>query len=914
MAGTLTRRLACWKAGLALGALSVCLSCAQATDIIQTIAGGGSLEGYKPDQANLLLGGSQGLAVNALGEVLVSDSGHHQVLKINPTTGLITVVAGNGTACYFGDGLPAYSAGLQNPGALLLDAQGNLYIADRGNFVIRKVDALSGLISTVAGNGLSTGQVVGPNPQGDGGQATLATFGALGGMALDSHGHIIVADSGNACVRLFTLGGTISTIAGMPGKSGYSGDGAAGSAVLTVKFSNPTGVAVDKSDNIFIGDSGNRRVRRLDTTSTVITVVGDGTGGGAGFGGDGGLATAAQVGSLGGLTFDASGNLLISCVGAGRIRRVDPTGIIVTLAGNGGTVIGDLGPATGASLSSPRDVALDSTGNIFIYDSGHGRVRRVDKTTGFIDTVIGTGLLGFIGDRGPNQDGVLAGPQGADMDASGNLYIADTNDNAVRMVSPAGTITTLAGNGTTPGLGDGGPAYLGTLAGPTDVAVFGTTLFICDNGNNAIRKVNLANGTISTYAPISSPVALVVDAAGTLYVAHNNQVDKVATDGTVTPYVGSSPKNSAANPNGDGLQAANCRLNGPSGLFIGPSGELYIADTGHNLVRLISAPPQSLTSTVAGGGSPVYPSVGDGGPANQALLSSPMGVTLDSTGTHLIISDTGNQRIRAVDFTVGVSSSGNITTIAGTGTAGFSGDGDLAASALVNNPQKIFRYVPVLVPAPVPTLILADTGNNRIRKIITAIDVNLPQTGRDPASQPNALGFAAKLSFAIDKKTQQMANGKDSVALKAALPLPAGIAAANLKITVDIVDLHQQIQLDANGKLPKPPKAAKAQKVVQLFNFTLPQGELPSTDKFSLGLKGTSVAGGKATAFSFASTGTFREELGRAGFSNVTTLKAGTSLPLRVNITLGTTTFTGLTTVVWKATQDKGGTAQSVKK
>jgi sugar lactone lactonase YvrE len=889
-----------WVLRFACCALSVCLSQARATDIIQTIAGGGSLEGYKPDEANLFLGGSQGLAVNALGELLVSDSTHNQVLKINPTTGLITVVAGNGTGCYFGDGLPAYSAGLHSPGALAFDAQGNLYIADVGNYVIRRVEALSGLISTVAGNGLFTGQVVGPNPAaplGDGGQATAATFSkTLGGICVDGSGNVIVADSGNACIRRFALGGTINTIAGVPGSAGYSGDGVAGGA-LAAQFRSPSGVAVGGGD-VFIADSGNRRVRRLVSGNTVITVAGDGTGGNGGFGGDGGLATGAQIGSLGGLAFDAAGNLLLSCAGAGRIRRVDvlATGTIVTIAGNGGTVIGDLGPATGASLSSPRDVALDRAGNIFIYDTGNGRVRRVDKATGFIDTVLGTGLKGFIGDRGPNQDGVLANPRGADMDASGNLYIADTADNAVRVVSPDGKITTLAGNGTGPGLGDGGPAYLATLNAPTDVALFGNTLFICENGNGNIRSVNLAdaNKTISTYAALNNPVAIAVDSAGILYVARSNQIDRVATDGTVTTYVGSSPVNKPANPNGDGLPAANCRLSNPSGLFIAPTGELYIADTGHDLVRLISAPPQSLTSTVAGGGSPAYPSVGDGGPANQALLSGPMGVTLDPAGVRLIISDTGNQRIRAVDFSWGITSSGNISTIAGNGIAGFSGDGDLAVNALVNSPQKIMRSGPALV--------LADSGNNRIRKLVSAIDID-----------PRQLAFAAKLSFAIDKKTGQMDNGKDSVALKAALPLPAGISAANLRIFVDIVDLHQQVQLDAKGKLPKPPKAAKAQKVVPLFDFTLPHGELAETSSFSLGLKGTSLAGAKPTTFSFASKGTFREELGRAGFSDVSTPKAGTSLPVRVDITLGTTTFTGLTTVLWKATQAKGGAAQSVK-
>jgi sugar lactone lactonase YvrE len=862
-----------------------------ATDIIQTIAGGGNLENYKPLEANLLLGTSAGVAVNALGEVLVSDSAHNQVLKINPTTGLITIVAGNGTAAYFGDGTPAPSAGLNAPGGLAFDAAGNLFIADRGNFTIRRVDALSGVITTVAGNGLFTGQVVGTNPAaplGDGLAATSATFGTMGDITIDAGGAIIVADTSNQCVRKFTVGGTIATIAGTPNNGGFAGDGAAGGA-LTAQFNNPTGVVVDGSGNLFIADSGNRRVRKLDSANTVTTVAGSG-GGAGGFDGDGGAATSAQIGSLGGLAFK-SGVLLISCVGANRIRSVDvasATPIILTIAGNGATTIGDLGPATGAALSGPRDIAVDAAGNVFIYDSGFGRIRRIDAITGFIDTVIGTGLRGFIGDRGPNQGGVLVGPKGAAFDANGNLYVADTGNNAVRKVALDGTITTFAGNGAAAGLGDGGPAILASLSAPADVTVVGTALLIADNGHNAIRSVDLGTNVITTYVAINRPVAMVADAAGVLYVAHDNQVDTVAVDKTVTTYVGGNPVNTVANPNGDGLPPDSARVRSPSGLALGPGGELYIADTNNDLVRMISAGATPITSTIAGGGTNAFPSVGDGGPALSATLSGPTGVTIDAAG-RLVISDTNNHRIRVVDLTALT-----ITTLVGNGTSGFTGDGDVITSALVNFPGKVFVNA--------GSLVFVDVGNNRVRKIISATDMD-----------PKLLSFSAKLAFTIDKKTGQLVLNKDAVALKAGLPLPAGIAAANLKIAVDIIDLHQQIQLDSAGKMPKAVKAAKASKVTPVFSFALPHGGPPPVSKFSLALKGTSVAGGKPASFSFASKGTFREELGRAGFTDVTTPKEGVNLPVRVDITLGTTVFTGLTTVQWKATQGKGGAAKSIK-
>ncbi|MFH0939841.1 MAG: hypothetical protein V1899_11280 [Planctomycetota bacterium] len=853
----------------ALAIISACACLAlqlQATEIIQTVAGGGSLDGYIALEANLRMQTSQSVAVNALGEIYFSDSGHNQVLSVNPTTGRVSIVAGNGTACYFGDNLPAPSAGLKNPGGLAFDGTGNLFIVDRGNYVVRRVDALSGIITTVAGRGGQyTNQIAAGNPPlGNAGPATACTFSqTMADIIIDGAGNVLVADTGNSQVRRFTVGGNID-------------------AVPATGINYPIGIAVNSSSVLFIADSNLRQVFKIDGAGVATVVAGDGTGGSSGFSGDGGAAVSAQIGSLGGLAFDSKGNLLITCMGASRIRKVDvasATPIIVTIAGNGGSTIGDGGPATGAFLSTPTDIALDSSDNSFIYDLGNGRIRRVDATTGFIDTVAGTGLTGFIGDRGPKQTCVLAGPRGMAFDAAGNLYIADTDDNAIRKVAPNGIVSTLVGSGTTNGLGDGGPSYLASLSGPRDVVVSGNTLFIADRNHSRIRAVDLTTGIITTYAAINQPNALAVEGGGALLVAHDNQVDRVATDKTVSNFIGNTP---AALPSiGDGQPAANARLT-PNALAIGPGGEIYVADTANDRIRLINA--AGTTSTVAGTTTGF---AGDGGPATAAQLDTPMGVAVQ--GGRLIISDRDNQRIRAVDLATGI-----ITTIAGTGAIGFSGDGDVAATALVNNPAKI-----IIVGN---AIIFADQDNNRIRKIISAIDMD-----------SKLMSFAAKLNFTVDKKTGRMVVSQDSVALKTKLALPAGIDPKNLMITVDIVDLHQQIQLDKDGKMPKPSKKAKTSKVVQEFDFTFPSAPPPPISKFILGLKTISVAGGKPTAFGFISKGTFREKLGRAGFTDVTTPKEGLSLPLRVNITLGMTTFTGLITVNYKATQDKGGVVKSLK-
>ena len=689
---------------------------------------------------------------------------------------------------------------------------------------------------------------------------------------------------------MFTVGGTIATIAGVPGTPGFTGDGATGGA-LTARFNGPTGIALDSAGSVYIADSGNRRVRKLTSDMTVNTIVGSGAGGNAGFTGDGGPALMAEIGSLGGLALDASNNLLISCVGANCIRKFinDSTVLILTVAGdNTNGFSGDLGPATGAALSGPRDVALDSTGNIFIYDTGNARLRRVDKATGFIDTIAGTGLNGFIGDRGPFEDGVLSSPSGMAYDAAGNLYIADTNDNAVRRISPDGRIVTFAGNGSGNGLGDGGLALLASLSQPADVCVFGTTLYIADTGNSLIRAVNLTTNIISTYAQVNSPVALIADPTGVLYVAHNNEVDTVDLTKTVTPFAGNNPMNTMANPNGDGLPAANARLRAPSALALDAAGELFIADTNANLLRKIGAPPGLIVSTIAGQGNPTAPSVGDGGPAMAASLNRPMGVAV--SGNMLFISDTNDQRIRTIDM---LTSNGNISTLAGTGVAGFSGDGDVAASAQVNFPgHMLFNG---------PNLIIADVSNNRVRQITSAIDID-----------PKLLSFSAKLNFKVDSKPGDLPVNSDSVAIKAGLALPAGINPDNLEIRVDVIDLHAATALDATGKVVKPTKV-QTTPPTSLFDFTLVPPPAAPVCNFSLGLKAVSVAGAKPTSFAFACKGTLRDDLGRAGFTDITTPKTPPTFPVRVNIALGTTVFTGLVSTTYKATQGKSGAVSTVK-
>lgn len=266
---------------------------------------------------------------------------------------------------------------------------------------------------------------------------------------------------------------------------------------------------------------------------TITTVAGNGTGG---FAGNGGSATAAALDSPFGLAVDAAGNIFIADTGNHRIRKVDPQGNITTVAGNGtainnpgsGAALGDGGQATSASLFGPESVAVDAAGNLFIADALHRRVRRVDAVTGIITTVAGNGGSGFTGDGGPATDAQINAPRGVALDATGNLFIADNQNNRIRRVEAGtGIITTVVGNGAWGFAGDGGPATAATLAEPNDVAVDAAgNLFIADMFNHRIRRVDAGTGTITTLAggdgSLNSPNGVAVDAAGNLFIADSS--------------------------------------------------------------------------------------------------------------------------------------------------------------------------------------------------------------------------------------------------------------------------------------------------------------------------------------------------------------------------------------------------------
>ena len=628
---------------------------------------------------------------------------------------IIDTVAGVGV----GDGGPATAAYLSSPGGMAIDSTGNLYIADSNNRRIRKVD-VDGNISTVAGGGSPNSGL------GDGGPATAAYLRYPRSVAIDSAGNIYIADAGDNRIRKIDTDGNIFTIAGT-GTLGFSGDG--GPAVQA-HLNLPQGIALDAAGNLYIADIRNHRIRKIDTDGNIFTIAGTGT---PGFSGDGGPATAAQLIGPSGVAVDATGNIYIADRNTQQIRKVGIDGNISTVAGGGNpnSGIGDGGPATAAQLSGPSSVAVDAAGNIYIADTFNNRIRKVD-VGGNILTIAGTGTSGLSGDGGPATAAELHWPRNVAVDARGNLYIADNDNHRIRKVSTTGTISTAAGKGN---IGDGAAATAARLT-PSDAVLNSQgNLYIADTFNHRIRRVdvdgNIAtvagtgtkgynyDGGPATEARLDYPRGVAIDSVGNLYIADtsNNCIRKVDVDGNISTVAGAEDigyllrSGSGCRPGlgGDGVPAIAAELNWPSNVAVDAEGNLYIADTFNHRIRKVDV--DGNISTVAGagasaGGIGMSGYSGDGGPAVQAHLNRPGSVAVDAEG-NLYIADTFNHRIRAVDI------DGDIFTIAGTGTPGFSGDSGPATAAQLNFPSG------VAVDA-AGNIYIADGSNDRIRRLTPA--------------------------------------------------------------------------------------------------------------------------------------------------------------------------------------------------
>ncbi len=617
---------------------------------VTTVAGGVVNDGQPATSASILL--PRFGAYDAKGNLYIPDYAH-RIRKVTPA-GIISTIAGNGIAGFSGDGGKAKAAHLSYPVGIVFDAKGNLIFSDSGNNRIRKIDT-KGIITTIAGNGTA-------GFAGDGGAATAAELNGPWGLAVDASGNLYICDQANNRIRKVDTSGIITTVAGN-GIAGYTGDGG---PAISASINFPFAVLPDNLGDFYIADFYNAVVRKVDGSGTITTFAGNGTIGGCD--GDGGPATQALLGGPGGLLI-SNGSLLIGDNGCSRVRAVNlTTNIITTLAGSQGGFDGDGNPPLSTRFRGERGVFFDPAGNLIIADRGNGRIRKLNVSTQIVTTIAG----GFVGDKGPGTKAALNLPQGMGFDAHNNLYIADTENNRVRLFSAKNVITTFAGTSISGYSGDGGPASAALLNAPVSATVdLAGNVFIADESGFIIRKVD-TTGTITTIASsnvFGGLTGLATDAAGNLYGAdpYYCAVWQITPTGNITAVAGVPGD---CGYNSDGIPAAQAWLNGPYGVALDAKGNIYISDQGNSLVRKVDVNTQ-LISSVAGTAG-VCGFSGDGGPATAAQICFPWGVAVGKKGS-LYIADYGNGRVRVVDTT------GTIQTLAGTGIGGYNGNGLLAS-------------------------------------------------------------------------------------------------------------------------------------------------------------------------------------------------------------------------------------------
>ncbi|MFT3792183.1 MAG: Ig-like domain repeat protein [Rudaea sp.] len=667
---------------------------------ITTVAGGAVCDNASALAVSVAPGGA---AVDAAGNLYVAALTSHAVCKIAPG-GAISVVAGNGTAGFSGDGGAATSAQLNYPNHVALDGSGNLYIADSSNQRIRKVTP-AGIISTIAGNGA-------PAFGGDGAAATAAQLNYPSGLAFDGSGNLYIADTVNHRIRRISAG-VISTVAGT-GTAGYSGDGGAATAA---QLNSPYGIALDGVGNVYVADRYNHRIRKITVADgKIATIAGTGA---QGFSGDGGQATAATFNLPHAVAVDAAGNnVYVADWQNHRIRKITTAdGKIATIAGNGmPNFSGDDGPAASAQLNLPQSVALDGAGNLFVSDYNNFRVRKIAAADAAIATVMGNGSPGWSGDGGAATAAQLGSYLHVAADAAGNVYVSDNENHRVRKVATDGTISTFAGNGTQGFSGDGGAATSAQLNSPTGIAFDDSgNLYIAEQLGNRIRKV-ATDGTIDTFAGNGSfgfsgdggaataaslflPTGVAADSAGNVYIvdSSNSRIRRVGSDGTIDTVAGNGTQGFA----GDNGPAIDAQLNNPAAVTIDRAGNLYIADASNHRIRKVAA--DGNITTIAGTGALGYS--GDGGAAASASLLLPSGLAFNPLG-ELNIADWYADSVRRI------SADGTISRVAGNagGNGGFSGDGGNAIDALLSSPHDIAFDA-------AGNLYIADSANRRIRKI-----------------------------------------------------------------------------------------------------------------------------------------------------------------------------------------------------
>ena len=651
-----------------------------------------------------------GITLDKKGNMYIAMREHNIISRID-TKGTMTRYAGSGQSGFSGDGGPAANASFRVPAGLAFDSEGNLYIADRENHRVRKVDP-KGYISTFAGIGEA-------GFSGDEGPAVKARLNLPSGVVVDKKGNLYISDRSNDRIRVVDKKGVIRTYAGS-GVAGFQGD--AGPA-LKAQLDKPFGIALDETKNLYIADRNNNRVRKVSPDGIITTVAGDG---GFFFMGDNGPAYRASVAAPTGVALDSKGNLYIADRNNNRVRVVDRTGMIRTVVGTGQQDYnGDSEVARETNLYLPFGLTVDSNDNLLVIDRSHYRIRRIDPKSGQVETVAGNGVKLFAGDGGPATGATLSFPHGMSVDKEDNLIFSDKGHFRIRKITPDGIINTIGGNGLRGNVGDNIPALEANFYNVTTIVQnpkgemfmaspsgfvslirrFDSKGIIHDFIDTATPKYREAisnskykglvqKGAVATITQFSD---IVFDPNGNLFTSDrlNHQIRKIDTEGNVSTIAGTGDSDHYGD-NGPALEAA---FRDPNALASDSEGNIYIADTANNLIRKIDT--NGIVTTFAGNGE--HSDSGDGGPALKASIRSMDDIEFNPAG-ELHILGTNTHKVRKI------TKDGKIMTVAGKGYAGFFGDGGSATKAMLQNPAAISFDSK-------GNMYIADMGNNRIRKV-----------------------------------------------------------------------------------------------------------------------------------------------------------------------------------------------------
>jgi sugar lactone lactonase YvrE len=633
------------------------------------LGGAGSVDGAGADARFNL---PTGIAVDSSGNVYVGDHGNDTIRKISGD-GTVTTLAGEPGYPGSADGTGG-AAGFSGLSGIAVDSSGTVYVADRANHTIRKVSP-AGIVTTLAG-------AAGQQGSSDG-TGAAASFAFPEGVAVDAAGTVYVADTVNDTIRRVSSEGVVTTLAGVAGQQGSS-DGTGSGAMLN----SPSAVATDSAGNIYVADEGNNAIRRVTPTG-VVTTLASGT-----------VGAAVIVGPRG-VAVDSSGTVYFTD-GQSAVRMITLGGI-VTLAGSNGLQGSADGTGGAARFFFPVGLALDAAGNTFVADTYNCTIRRV--TAGAVVTTV----AGSPGQAGTTDaTGSVARftePLGIAEDASGDLYVADSQNGEVRRVTSAGVVTTVAGGMGQLGSADG-TGSAARFAFPTGLAVDASgNVYISDPGYNTIRQMT-STGVVTTLAGnagspgstdgtgpsarFSDPLGLAVDGAGNVYVADsgNDALRKVSPEGVVTTMAGAAGLSGSTD--GAGSMA---RFDQPSGVAISVSGDVYVVDSGNDTIRVVT--PAGDVTTLAG--APQVAGSADG-KGEAARFNNPTGIVVDTSG-NLYVADSGNATVRKL------TPAGVVTTVVGAP--------GQAAVVLGELPGELSRPYGLALLGP-DTLAISDANENAI--------------------------------------------------------------------------------------------------------------------------------------------------------------------------------------------------------